>query len=208
MFAVPTLPKQSSELELPSDTSSVCGPTNPTWQQPAARGKSCRWHADQLGQSNRLLNAYPPVPAAQLAPSQLFCQLEDAHTPSAACGLCDQTKRHVVLLHLCLVAFKRKWLITAATVLWCADNPLTIGLVTLLTETLRVLGVGQQRYEEVLAQPSQNQPVEPGDLPAIMQRIGADFEQGYIITGACSIHSRTLHPDCSTRTSTSSCWPG
>jgi hypothetical protein len=56
-----------------------------------------------------------------------------------------------------------------------------------------VLGVGQRRYEEVLAQPVLNPPVEPGDLPAIMQRIGSDFEQGYIITGMCvsSIPCRT-----------------
>eukprot|EP00877_Chromochloris_zofingiensis_P004561 jgi/Chrzof1/14105/Cz08g25090.t1 len=62
------------------------------------------------------------------------------------------------------------------------DNVLTVGLVSLMTETLRLLGVGKKRYQEVAARPSRPG-VAKGDVTAIMQRISGDFEQAYIVTG-------------------------
>ncbi|KIY97680.1 hypothetical protein MNEG_10281 [Monoraphidium neglectum] len=62
-------------------------------------------------------------------------------------------------------------------------NPVTVGLVNLITEALRVLGVGQQRYERVREQQSLEPPLSPGDVDGVVRRITADFGNGYFVTG-------------------------
>ncbi|PNW78100.1 hypothetical protein CHLRE_10g464250v5 [Chlamydomonas reinhardtii] len=74
------------------------------------------------------------------------------------------------------------------------DNPFTIGLVTVLTEALRVLGVGKERYVEVAAAPSRAAPVRRGDVAGLMRRLTADFKQAYFVTGV--LDDSIYEPDC------------
>ncbi|KAG1675492.1 hypothetical protein FOA52_001791 [Chlamydomonas sp. UWO 241] len=63
-------------------------------------------------------------------------------------------------------------------------NPLTTGLVAVLTEGLRLAGVGKARYEEIAAEAPKTKPLRPGDVKGLVQRISLDFTQNaYIITG-------------------------
>jgi hypothetical protein len=64
------------------------------------------------------------------------------------------------------------------------DNALVVGLVGLLTETLRVFGVGRDRFEEVVARGPPVRRLRRNDVSGVMSRIRADFTQGYIVTGA------------------------
>ncbi|KAG2449314.1 hypothetical protein HYH02_005469 [Chlamydomonas schloesseri] len=74
------------------------------------------------------------------------------------------------------------------------DNAFTIGLVTVLTEGLRVLGVGKDRYVEVAAAPSRTPPVRRGDVAGLMRRLTADFKQAYFVTGV--LDDSIYAPDC------------
>lgn len=64
-----------------------------------------------------------------------------------------------------------------------------------MTEALRVLGVGKDRYESVRQLPAPAPPVAPGDVPALIARIERDFENGYFITGV--IDDGCYDPNCS-----------
>ncbi|KAG2433404.1 hypothetical protein HXX76_008462 [Chlamydomonas incerta] len=74
------------------------------------------------------------------------------------------------------------------------DNAFTVGLVTVLTEALRVLGVGKERYVEVAAAPSRTPPVRRGDVAGLMRRLTADFKQAYFVTGV--LDDSIYDPDC------------
>jgi hypothetical protein len=43
-----------------------------------------------------------------------------------------------------------------------ADNPVVVGIVTALTETLRILGVGEKQYKEVLQESAPLETLPPG----------------------------------------------
>ncbi|GLC36463.1 hypothetical protein PLESTB_000151000 [Pleodorina starrii] len=74
------------------------------------------------------------------------------------------------------------------------DNPLTVGIVTVLTEALRLLGVGRDRYAAVAAEPPRNRPLRRGDVAGLMRRITADFKQAYFVTGV--LDDSIYDPDC------------
>ncbi|GIL87599.1 hypothetical protein Vretimale_14712 [Volvox reticuliferus] len=74
------------------------------------------------------------------------------------------------------------------------DNPLTIGIVSVMTETLRLLGVGRDRYQAVAATPPKNRPLRHGDVAGLMRRITADFKQAYLVTGV--LDDSIYDPDC------------
>jgi hypothetical protein len=65
------------------------------------------------------------------------------------------------------------------------DNALIVGLVGAMTESLRLLGVGRERYEAAVASALPARRLRQGDVGGVMDRIRADFKQGYIVTGAC-----------------------
>lgn len=64
-----------------------------------------------------------------------------------------------------------------------ADAPWVVGLVTVLTESLRVLGVGKKQYEEVIESSAPVKRLRRGDVNGVIRGIKKDFAQGYIITG-------------------------
>ncbi|EFJ48987.1 hypothetical protein VOLCADRAFT_109744 [Volvox carteri f. nagariensis] len=74
------------------------------------------------------------------------------------------------------------------------DNPLTVGAVTVMTETLRLFGVGRERYEAVAAEPPRNRPLRRGDVAGLMRRITTDFKQAYLVTGI--LDDSIYDPDC------------
>ena len=66
-----------------------------------------------------------------------------------------------------------------------AAEALTSGLVTFLTEGLRLAGVGKQRFEQlqVEGQAKVAKPLRRGDVQGVMQRIRKDFANAYFVTG-------------------------
>lgn len=76
------------------------------------------------------------------------------------------------------------------------DNPLVVGLVSALTESLRLLGVGKERYREVAAvAPKKVTRLWRGDISGVMREIKRDFNQNqYIISGIIS--DKIYDPDC------------
>lgn len=62
-------------------------------------------------------------------------------------------------------------------------NPLTVGVVSLATETLRLLGIGKQEYEQLVLEGGEAAEVAPGDVQGLMARLREDLQRGYIITG-------------------------
>ncbi|PNH11130.1 hypothetical protein TSOC_002059 [Tetrabaena socialis] len=74
------------------------------------------------------------------------------------------------------------------------DNPLIVGLVSVLTETLRLLGVGRDRYAAVAAAPRRNPALRRGDVAGLMRRVTADFKQAYFVTGV--LDDSIYEPDC------------
>eukprot|EP00798_Chlamydomonas_sp_ICE-L_P006459 gene6459-3092_t len=76
------------------------------------------------------------------------------------------------------------------------SNPVILGLVSALTESLRLLGVGKDRYEDVVATaPKKVTRLWPGDVWGVMREISKDFKQNkYIITGIIS--DKIYDPDC------------
>ncbi|GIL61425.1 hypothetical protein Vafri_15874 [Volvox africanus] len=74
------------------------------------------------------------------------------------------------------------------------ENPLTTGIVTVMTETLRLLGVGRDRYEAVATEPPRNRPLRNGDVAGLMRRIVADFNQAYFVTGV--LDDSIYDPEC------------
>eukprot|EP00775_Hariotina_reticulata_P008711 gene8711-8892_t len=64
-----------------------------------------------------------------------------------------------------------------------AGNVLVQGVVSAMTESLRVLGVGQRQYQEIVSQAAVNQPLLPGDIAGVMDRLTADFGRAYFVTG-------------------------
>jgi len=65
------------------------------------------------------------------------------------------------------------------------DNPLAVGLVAVLTESLRLLGVGRDRFAEAEAEAAEaDEPrPPPGDVDAVARRIEADFARAYFVVG-------------------------
>lgn len=59
---------------------------------------------------------------------------------------------------------------------------MTVGLVAVLTESLRLLGVGKDRFEEADAAPEQPRP-KKGDVGAVRRRIADDFARAYFVVG-------------------------
>lgn len=57
------------------------------------------------------------------------------------------------------------------------------GLVGVVTEVLRVLGVGKQQYQQVISIPLTKPPVPVGDVQELVLRIKSDFDNNYFITG-------------------------
>lgn len=62
------------------------------------------------------------------------------------------------------------------------DNPFTVGLVAVLTESLRLLGVGRDRFEEADAAPPTPRP-RRGDVAAVARRVADDFSRAYFVRG-------------------------
>lgn len=67
------------------------------------------------------------------------------------------------------------------------ENPITVGVVSLATETLRLSGVGKADYKEILQQAPKYKPLPAGSTNAIVQRIKADFKQKYFLTGLIDV---------------------
>ncbi|WIA38711.1 hypothetical protein OEZ86_002011 [Tetradesmus obliquus] len=63
------------------------------------------------------------------------------------------------------------------------ENVLVSGLVSAMTESLRVLGVGKQQYQQIAVQPSPNPPLAAGDVQGVIERIQQDYQQAYFVTG-------------------------
>lgn len=75
------------------------------------------------------------------------------------------------------------------------SNPLTEGLVAVLTEGLRLAGVGADRYAAVSAAPPRNaRPLRRGDVAGLMGRLRQDFKQAYFVTGV--LDDSIYDPDC------------
>lgn len=66
-----------------------------------------------------------------------------------------------------------------------AAEALTSGLVTFLTEGLRLAGVGKQRFEQLQVEGKAKvaKPLRRGDVQGVMQRIRKDFANAYFVTG-------------------------
>jgi hypothetical protein len=78
------------------------------------------------------------------------------------------------------------------------DNPLTVGLITVLTETLRLAGVGRDRFEqaeeEATAPTAALRRPRRGDVASVARRVAADFSRQYFVTGR--LDEGVYDPDC------------
>lgn len=73
------------------------------------------------------------------------------------------------------------------------DNLLTTGLVAVLTEALRVLGVGRDRFDAAESEPAKPRP-RAGDVDAVRRRVASDFARAYFVRG--QLDDGVYDPDC------------
>jgi len=73
------------------------------------------------------------------------------------------------------------------------ENVLTTGLVAVLTEALRLLGVGRDRFDEADGEPAKPRPA-PGDVDAVRVRVARDFARAYFVLG--QLDDGVYDPDC------------
>eukprot|EP00878_Enallax_costatus_P019874 GHUV01020984.1.p1 GENE.GHUV01020984.1~~GHUV01020984.1.p1 ORF type:complete len:202 (+),score=24.19 GHUV01020984.1:48-653(+) len=99
------------------------------------------------------------------------------HAPAA--GLVVSKQRNV----RCCSAENSTGLDHAAAKPQQSGNLVVAGIVSAMTESLHLLGIGQQRYQHITQQPPVNQPLQPGDIAGMISRITEDYQRAYFVTG-------------------------